>query len=73
VAWGKTYGKGRGFYTSLGHREDIWDDETPENFRRENPRKVSRNYQKHILGGILWALGLEDGESSPLPDSAYSN
>ena len=50
IAWCKMYGDGRVFYTSLGHREDVW----------ENPR-----YQSHILGGILWALGLEPGDAGP--------
>jgi type 1 glutamine amidotransferase len=59
IAWAKPYGKGRVFYTSLGHREDVWDPNTPESFQRENPKEVSEAYQKHILGGIRWALGLE--------------
>jgi type 1 glutamine amidotransferase len=50
VAWCKDYGKGKVFYTSLGHREDVW----------ENQR-----YQRHILGGIRWALGLEQGDAAP--------
>lgn len=44
VAWTRTEGQGKVFYTSLGHREDVW----------TNPA-----YQKHLLGGIAWALGLE--------------
>jgi type 1 glutamine amidotransferase len=57
VAWSKNYGKGRVFYTSLGHREDIWDaDPTMKN--RKNPVEVSQAFQTHILGGINWALGL---------------
>lgn len=63
IAWCKEYGKGRVFYTSLGHREDVWTPDTPENFKRENPKEVSELYQKHILGGIRWALGLEDGDA----------
>ena len=50
IAWSKEYGKGKVFYTSLGHREDVW----------ENKR-----YQQHILGGIRWALGLENGDATP--------
>jgi len=62
VAWCKDYGKGRMFYTSLGHREDIWDaDPTMKN--RENLVKVSLAYQAHILGGIKWALGLEQSKA----------
>lgn len=41
VAWTNTEGKGRVFYTSLGHREDVW----------TNPV-----WQKHVLAGIAWAL-----------------
>ncbi len=50
IAWCKKYGKGNVFYTSLGHREDVWESEA---------------YQKHILGGIKWALGLEKGNVKP--------
>jgi type 1 glutamine amidotransferase len=50
VAWCKKYGDGKVFYTSLGHREDVW----------ANPV-----YQQHVLGGIKWALGLEPGDATP--------
>ncbi|MEO8425505.1 MAG: family 16 glycoside hydrolase [Verrucomicrobiota bacterium] len=50
IAWCKTFGKGKIFYTSLGHREDVWTNDA---------------YQKHLLGGIKWALGLESGNSTP--------
>lgn len=51
VSWAKEIGrKGKVFYTSLGHREDVW---------------TSQMYQQHILGGIRWALGLEKGEGAP--------
>src|ERR1041385_4912169 len=50
VSWTKTVGQGKVFYTSLGHREDVW----------ENPV-----YQKHILEGLRWALGLVEAEASP--------
>lgn len=51
IAWCKAYGKGKVFYTELGHRVDVW----------EKPW-----YQEHVLGGILWSLGLAKG-SSALP------
>jgi hypothetical protein len=51
VAWCKDYGQGKVFYTSLGHREDVWE---------------NKAYQEHILGGIKWALGLVPGDASPL-------
>lgn len=50
IAWNKKYGKGRVFYTALGHRQDLWQ---------------SIPYQKHLLGGILWMIGLESGRDKP--------
>lgn len=50
IAWSKEIGRGKLFYTSLGHREDVW---------------LSADYQQHILGGIKWALGLEKGSAEP--------
>ncbi len=45
-AWTRDYGKGRSFYTSLGHRDDIWSNDPV--------------FRAHILGGIRWSLGLEN-------------
>jgi type 1 glutamine amidotransferase len=45
-AWSRTFGKGRSFYTALGHREDIW--------------ATDPVFRAHVLGGIRWALGLEN-------------
>jgi uncharacterized protein len=59
IAWCRNYGKGRVFYTALGHREDVWDANTPKEFERKNSKEVAEAYQAHILGGIKWALGLE--------------
>lgn len=47
LAWTKWYGKGRVFYTALGHREDVWENEL---------------FQRHLLGGIKWAMGFALGE-----------
>jgi uncharacterized protein len=41
LAWAKTHGQGRVFYTALGHREDVWENSL---------------YQQHVLGGIRWVL-----------------
>jgi type 1 glutamine amidotransferase len=55
VTWCKPFGQGRVFYTSLGHREDIWDtDATIKD--RKNSAAISQAYQAHLLGGIKWAL-----------------
>ena len=50
ISWMKNFGKGRVFYTSLGHREDVW----------ENPR-----YEKLILEGVRWALGEIEADATP--------
>ena len=55
IAWSKKVGKGTVFYTSLGHRNDVWENE---------------KYQAHVLGGIRWALGLAKGNSEP-QDARY--
>ncbi|HEY3280932.1 MAG TPA: ThuA domain-containing protein [Armatimonadota bacterium] len=52
VTWAKMMGKGRVFYTSLGHRIEVWND----------PR-----YQDHITGGLKWVLGLAKGSTKPNP------
>lgn len=41
LGWTKTHGKGRVFYTALGHGDDVWHDE---------------RFQKHVLGAIRWSL-----------------
>ena len=68
VSWTRMMGKGRVFYTSLGHREDLWDD-SPELKGRVNSVEISRQFQAHILGGIKWALGLAEGSAEPNPDA----
>ncbi len=50
IAWCKDYGTGKVFYTSLGHREDVWE---------------NKAFQDHILNGIKWSVGLVPGESAP--------
>ncbi len=56
VSWTKKYGAGRVFYTSLGHREDVWDTD-PAIKDRKNTVDISKAYEQHVLGGIKWALG----------------
>jgi uncharacterized protein len=61
VSWTKAYGQGRVFYTSLGHREDLWDPARAEKGGRKNEPTNASLFQKHLLGGILWALNLAPG------------
>ncbi|TWT37050.1 Trehalose utilization [Posidoniimonas corsicana] len=53
VLWVKEYGDGRAMHMSLGHREDVWDNE---------------KYQASLLGGIRWLLGREEGDATPNPE-----
>lgn len=55
ISWCKSYGKGRVFYTALGHRDEMWRDPL---------------YQEHITGGIKFALGLEKGATKPNPEAS---
>ena len=48
--WARKYGKGRVFYTSMGHRDDIW----------TNPV-----FQQILLGGMNWALGNVNADVTP--------
>ena len=66
IAWCKNYGKGRVFYTSLGHREDVWDPDWKDGKgQRKNSPEIAVAYQQHILGGIKWSLGLVRGSAKP--------
>jgi uncharacterized protein len=50
MTWARNHGKGRVFYTSMGHREDVW----------ENPM-----YQGLLLGALGWATGRVDADVTP--------
>ena len=67
VSWCRMAGNGHVFYTTLGHREDLWD--AAEDLKgRINPIEISKQFQQHILGGIKWALGLAPGSCVPNPE-----
>jgi type 1 glutamine amidotransferase len=55
VTWAKMYGKGRVFYSVLGHVEQNWDD----------PR-----IQKMYVEAIQWAMGLVNADVTPRPAPA---
>lgn len=48
--WARMHGKGRVFFTSMGHRENVWM-ETP--------------FQPIVLGGLSWVLGRVDADVTP--------
>jgi type 1 glutamine amidotransferase len=50
ATWARPFGKGRVFYTSMGHREDVW----------TNPK-----YQGLLLGALAWTTGTVDADVSP--------
>jgi type 1 glutamine amidotransferase len=55
LTWARTYGKGRVFYSSLGHDASTWD----------NP-----DIQRMWFEAIKWSLGLIDADVAPRPVSA---
>lgn len=58
VTWAKAYGKGRVFYSNLGHVEQTWDD----------PKM-----QKMLVEAIKWSMGLVDADVTPRPVGAGKN
>lgn len=50
ACWIRNYGQGRVFYTSMGHREDVW---------------TSPQFQSLVVGGISWAVGDADATTTP--------
>jgi uncharacterized protein len=44
LAWYRTFGHGRCFYSALGHFAAAWED---------------ANYVRHVIGGIEWVLGAD--------------
>ncbi len=58
LAWTRSYGQGRVFYSALGHRDDLWslDADLKD---RVNPVATAKQFRAHILGGMEWALGAQ--------------
>jgi len=52
VAWSKMYGKGRVFYSTLGHTNESWSDP---------------DIQTMYFEAIKWVLGLTEGSTAPHP------
>ena len=50
VAWCQEVGKGRTFYTSLGHRKEVWAD---------------KRFQDHLFGGLNWTVQRASGDAKP--------
>jgi type 1 glutamine amidotransferase len=50
ITWARTHGKGRVFYTSMGHREDVWE---------------NKMYQALLLGALGWATGRIEANVEP--------
>ncbi|WP_337175511.1 ThuA domain-containing protein [Paludisphaera sp.] len=50
ATWARKHGEGRVFYTSMGHREDVW----------TNP-----DYQALLLGALAWSTGQVEADLTP--------
>ncbi len=53
-AWCKLWGEGRVFYTALGHRPELWQDQ---------------RFLKHLFGGVRWAIDGPE-RPAPAPNGA---
>ena len=58
ATWARLYGRGRVFYTNMGHREDVW---------------TNRVFQQVLIGGINWAVGNVDADVTPNLDRVTPN
>jgi type 1 glutamine amidotransferase len=67
IAWCRMQGRGRVFYTALGHRGDLVSLD-PALKGRVNPVETAQQYRDHLLAGIMWALGLAEGSAEPNPN-----
>jgi uncharacterized protein len=52
ISWAKMYGKGRVYYSTLGHREESWD---------------RKDVQTMYLEAIKWSMGLTTADITPNP------
>jgi uncharacterized protein len=50
ATWARKQGKGRVFYTSMGHREDVW---------------INPVFENLFMGGLNWILGNVEAETPP--------
>ncbi|HMP01678.1 MAG TPA: ThuA domain-containing protein [Gemmatales bacterium] len=50
ATWARRHGSGRVFYTSMGHREDVW---------------TNALFQRILLGGLAWSFGQTQWDVSP--------
>ena len=55
VTWVRNYGKGRVFYSSLGHEDQVWD---------------RPDIQQMWLEAVKWAMGMTQGDATPRPKPA---
>ncbi len=55
VAWSKMYGKGRVFYSTLGHTEESWQDP---------------DIRTMYFEAVKWVLGMTEGSTTPHPRPA---
>lgn len=47
ATWARKHGEGRVFYTSMGHREDVW---------------VNPLFESILVGGLKWIMGMVEAE-----------
>ena len=50
ATWARKHGQGRVFYTSMGHREEVWSDTI---------------FQDILVGGVSWAVGNVKADVTP--------
>ena len=54
LAWTRAHGRGRMFYTALGHEPEVWRDS---------------RFQRHLVEGIRWAMGQAPAMTDAAPNT----
>ena len=71
-AWSRTYGKGRSFYTSLGHRDDIWSNDPVFRAHVAGRHPLGARARELIMGRLAHRSGRRLLESPRSPGCGTS-
>lgn len=52
LSWVKDWGKGKVYFTNLGHNDSTWTD---------------KRFLDSVEGGVRWVMGLDEGDATPNP------
>lgn len=69
ASWYHEYDGGRAFYTARGHGRSDWREHIQNG---ANPPGINSNMRNHVLGGILYAAGVENTPDPNAPETTHT-